>query len=49
VDGTPLLERHPLERIGVKGEHDPRRPTTSFDRFEKTRAAMQAMQQRYAG
>jgi integrase len=48
VDGTPLLERHPLERIGVKGEHDPRRPTTSFDRFEKTRAAMQAMQQRYA-
>ena len=24
ADGTPLLERHPLERIGVKGEHDPR-------------------------
>jgi len=48
IDGTPLLERHPLERIGVKGEHDPRRPTTSFDRFEKTRAAMQVMQQQYA-
>ena len=46
--GTPLLERHPLERISVKGEHDPRRPTASFERFEKTRAAMQSMQQRYA-
>ena len=48
ADGTPLLERHPLERVTVKGEHDPRRPTASFDRFEKTRAAMRAMQQRYA-
>jgi integrase len=46
-DATPLLERHPLERISVKGEHDPRRPTASFERFEKTRAAMRSMRQRY--
>ena len=48
ADGRPLLERHPLERISVKGEHDPRRQTASFERFEQPRAAMQSMQRRYA-
>jgi hypothetical protein len=46
--GTPLLDRHPLERVGVKGENDPRRPVASFDRFEATRSAMQEFQRRYA-
>jgi integrase len=48
ADGTPLLERHPLDRIGVKGEPDPRRPVASLERFEATRTAMRELQQQYA-
>ena len=47
-DGSRLLERNPLEYVRVKGEHDVRRPVASIERFDGTRKAMQAFQQRYA-
>jgi hypothetical protein len=46
--GNRLLERNPLEYVQVKGEHDVARPIASFERFEATRAAMRAAQERYA-
>lgn len=48
TDGTRLLERNPLQHVKVKGEHDVARPIASYERFEATRKAMQAFQQRYA-
>jgi integrase len=48
ADGSRLLERNPLEYVQVKGEHDVARPIASFERFEATRNAMRALQDRYA-
>ena len=48
ADGSRLLERNALEYVKVKGEHDVARPIASFERFEATRKAMRAFQDRYA-
>jgi integrase len=46
--GTPWLERNPLAGIVVKGEPDVHRPVASVERYQATRAAMAAFQNRYA-
>lgn len=42
-DGSWLLENNPLRGVKLPKEESPRRPVTTFDRFLKTRKAVQDM------
>ncbi|HEY5490399.1 MAG TPA: tyrosine-type recombinase/integrase [Gemmatimonadaceae bacterium] len=42
-DGTRLLETNPLAGVRRAKEQNPRRPIATWERFEKTRIAMQAL------
>lgn len=41
--GARLLDRHPLAGVRRDRERNPMRPVASWERFERTRAAMQAL------
>ena len=46
-DGTPWLERNPIQYVRIKGERDVRRPVATFERFQATREAMRKLQSEY--
>lgn len=49
ASGGRWLDIHPLEYVRLHGEPDPQRPVATLERFESTRAAIRARQERYAG
>lgn len=45
--GARWLDQNPIQYVRVRGEHDVKRPVATVERFEATRAAMQALQRLY--
>src|SRR6266702_381940 len=48
-NGSRLLDANPLAGVRREREQNPTRPVASWERFQRTRAAMQALQEEAAG